>query len=180
MQVCTWTVLLGLSALLVVTVLVPKLNGASSYTVLTSSMEPDLPAGALVVVRPVDPRDIGVGSVVTYQLETGEPEVVTHRVVSQGIGDGGEPVYQMQGDANEDPDASWVRPVQLRGELWYAVPHVGHLNSILSPDVRRIARVGVALALFGYAAVLLGAAARDRVRGQQEPAGPVDAAAGHG
>ena len=41
--------------------------------------------GSVVVVRPVDPADIGVGSVITYQLESGEPEVVTHRVVEQGV-----------------------------------------------------------------------------------------------
>ncbi len=59
----------------------PRLGGATPYTVLTSSMEPEYPPGTLVVVRPVPIEEIGIGDVITYQLESGEPTVVTHRVV---------------------------------------------------------------------------------------------------
>lgn len=48
-------------------------------------MQPSLPRGSLVVVRPVDPADEGAGSVISYQLASGRDEVVTHRVVSQGL-----------------------------------------------------------------------------------------------
>ena len=60
-----WTILLGAVALLVVGVGIPRVAGATPYDILTSSMEPDLPPGTLVVSRPVDPQDVGIGDVIT-------------------------------------------------------------------------------------------------------------------
>ena len=62
---------IALAALLIV---VPKVGGATPLTVLTQSMEPTLPPGTLVVVGPVEPADVRVGDVVTYQIRSGEPE----------------------------------------------------------------------------------------------------------
>ncbi len=56
-----------------------------------------------MVVRPVDPESIQTGDAITYQLESGKPAVVTHRVVSQGFDGNGEVVLRTKGDANEDP-----------------------------------------------------------------------------
>ena len=156
-----WAALAGLLAVLVVTVLVPRLAGASTYTVLTGSMRPDLGPGTLLVVRPTDPGDIDVGSVITYQLRSGEPEVVTHRVVTVAHADDGSPVFQTQGDANDSPDEHWVKPVQLRGEVWYSVPFVGHVNQVLSPDRRAQLAVLAALVLLAYAVVMFTLAVRD-------------------
>src|SRR5690606_27056120 len=44
-QVVTWAVILVLLAMLTVTVLVPRIAGATPYTVLTGSMQPHLPPG---------------------------------------------------------------------------------------------------------------------------------------
>ena len=65
-------------------VVVPRLAGATPFTVLTSSMRPHYPPGTLVVVRPVDTDLLRVGDVVTYQLHSGERDVVTHRIVAVG------------------------------------------------------------------------------------------------
>ncbi|MDX6325891.1 MAG: signal peptidase [Nocardioidaceae bacterium] len=150
-------------ALLVITVIVPLATGGKAYTVLTSSMEPALPPGSLVMVRPVKAADIGVGSVITYQLESRQPEVVTHRVVTMGVREDGSPVFRTQGDANPDPDPKWVRPVQVRGAVWYAVPYIGRLNSLMTPDVRDLVVRATALGLLLYGVVELVLAARDRV-----------------
>lgn len=40
-----------------------------------------LPPGTLLVVLPTPVADIRVGDVVTYQIESGQPSVVSHRVV---------------------------------------------------------------------------------------------------
>ena len=150
-------------ALLVITVVIPLVTGSKVYTVLTGSMTPGLPPGSLVMVRPVKADDIGVGSVITYQVESNRPEVVTHRVVTMGVRENGAPVYRTKGDANPDPDPKWVRPVQVRGEVWYTVPYVGRLNSLMTPRVRDLAVKGLAVALLLYGAFMLVMAARDRV-----------------
>ena len=146
-------VLLALCAVLVVAVLVPRVTGATAYTVLTGSMRPGLPPGTLVVVRPgpADGHDVGVGTVVTYQLASGEPTVVTHRVVRVAIDGRGERRFVTQGDANDIPDALPVRPEQIRGRLWYAVPYLGYVNSALTAGQRRHATQLLALLLLVYA-----------------------------
>jgi signal peptidase len=156
-------VLAAAVALLVITVVVPLAAGGKAYTVLTSSMEPALPPGSLVLVRPVKASDIGVGSVITYQLKSKRPEVVTHRVVTMGVREDGSPVFRTQGDANPTPDPQWVRPVQVRGAVWYAVPYIGRLNSLLTPEVRDLVVRLIALSLLVYGVAELFMAGRDRV-----------------
>src|SRR5699024_700722 len=100
----SWGLLVLAACALVVDLVVPRLFGATPYAVLTSSMSPSLPAGSLVVVRPVRPESIGVGSVITYQLRSGEPAGVTHRVVAQAVDGTGARTWRTRGDANDVAD----------------------------------------------------------------------------
>ena len=84
-RVLGWVVTLAAVAAIALAVVVPRLGGATPYTVLTGSMRPGMPPGTLVVVRPIEPDQIATGMVVTYQLRSGDPTVVTHRVLSQGL-----------------------------------------------------------------------------------------------
>jgi signal peptidase len=163
-------VLLATLGVLAVAVLVPRLAGATPYTVQTGSMTPSMRPGTLVVVRPADPDHIGVGSVVTYQLRSGEPTVVTHRVVSTAVDGAGRLRFQTQGDANDVPDATWVRPVQIRGVAWYSVPVLGRVNTVLSGRQHQAAVYLAAGLLAAYALVLYAAAARGRWHRSQEVA----------
>jgi signal peptidase len=163
-RVVAWTVILGLAGAIAVAVVVPRIGGATPYAILTGSMRPTMPPGTLVVVRPVEPEHIGIGSVITYQLASGDPAVVTHRVVAVGINARGERVFTTQGDANNVADAKVVRPVQVRGEVWYAVPKLGFANRYLSGDQREVTTLAVAGALMAYAVWALVSGLRDRRR----------------
>src|SRR5262245_30588379 len=143
-------VVLVAGAALLAAVIVPRIAGGTSYTVLTGSMEPTLPPGTLIVVRPSD--DIQIGDVITFQLRSGEPEVATHRVVGVGTSVGGERVYMTQGDASDAPDPERVRDVQVRGELWYRVPYLGYVSQLFTGRQREGIALVIALALIGYAA----------------------------
>lgn len=164
----TWGLVAAIAGVLVIAVVVPRVAGATPYTILTSSMRPALPPGTLVVVRPVRSADVAVGDVLTYQRDSGEATVVTHRVVEVGQDAQGTPRWRTRGDANDVVDPGWVRPVQVRGRLWYDVPHLGRLNLLLTGSQRRTATVAVAAALLGYAGLLLTGAARDRLRRGRE------------
>ena len=166
-QVIAWLVILGAVAVLAAAVIVPRLGGATPYTVLTSSMEPEYPPGTLVVVRPVPIEEIGTGDVVTYQLESGEPTVVTHRVVGLSTTLGGEQSLVTQGDGNDIPDANPVQPVQVEGKLWYSVPYLGHVNNVVGGDERRLGMYAVVAGLLGYAVFMFGGSVRDRRRRSQ-------------
>lgn len=176
-RVLVWTVLLALLLVLSVAVLLPRLAGATPYTVLTGSMQPDYPAGTLVVVKPVEMEDIAVGDVITYQLESGRSTMVTHRVVSVGssLGASGERVLRTQGDANGVADQQVIREVQVQGRLWYAVPYLGHVNTWVTSSTRQVVTIGVAAALLAYAGFMFGSTIIDRRRNQPEKRGAHDA-----
>lgn len=158
-----WTVLVGAVLMVLVGVLIPRIGGAIPYTVLTGSMRPELTPGTLVVVKPVPVEDIGVGSVITYQLKSGEPAVVTHRVVGVTYAND-EYLFRTQGDANESPDLEWVREVQLKGKLWYSVPKLGYVSQLLSSGQRDLVTYVGAAILIGYSAFMFTGAMRDRSR----------------
>lgn len=153
-------VLFVMTAGLLAAVVVPKLAGAQPYTILTQSMEPNYPPGTLVIVRPSD--SYGVGEAITYQIRSGDPEVVTHRVISTGVGRDGERVFVTQGDNNPQRDEGNVQPGQIRGAVWYHIPYLGYVNNWLTGSTRTLVVGTAAGALFLYAAVQFAMAARDR------------------
>jgi signal peptidase len=165
--VLTTAVLLAAAAVLAVAVLVPRIAGATPYTVLTGSMQPAYPPGTMVVARPVAADDIAPGTVITFQIAPGQPAVATRRVVTIARGPDGELRFLTKGDANDDPDQQWVRPEQVRGALWYAVPRLGYLSELLTGEQRQRGVVAVAAVLLGYAALMAAGAARDRPRAKR-------------
>jgi signal peptidase len=149
---------------LALVVVIPKLGGATAYTVLTGSMRPSMPPGTLVVVKPVKPEEIAVGDVVTYQIESGDPTVATHRVVAVGIDMKGEYRFTMKGDANNVDDPSEVRPEQIRGKRWYSVRYLAWPTLKVGGHVRQLVVFGAVAVLIGYALMSFAGAARDRRR----------------
>ncbi|MCD9153083.1 signal peptidase I [Aeromicrobium duanguangcaii] len=158
-----WVVILVATSAVAVGVLIPRIAGATPYTILTGSMEPSLPPGTLVVVKPTPAEQIGIGSVITYQLTSGEPTVVTHRVVAVAHGSDGVPSFTTRGDANDAVDLEPVQPVQIRGVVWYSVPELGWMGNAIGQDRRNTAVYVVAGGLGLYAAWMFGGALRGRV-----------------
>jgi signal peptidase len=148
-------------ALAVLTIALPALVGGRPLTVLTQSMEPGLPPGTLIVVHPVPVGQIRVGDVVTYQLESGEPAVVSHRVVAKTISTDGSTSFVTQGDNNDLPDGNPVQEVQIVGVLWYSIPLLGWLNNAVNGEWRGFIVPVVVGGLFAYAAWMFFSGIRD-------------------
>lgn len=168
-RVLLWMVILACSAALAVGVLIPRVTGSTPYTILTGSMVPRYPPGTLVVDHAADLDEVGVGTVVTYQLVSGQSAVVTHRVVAVNTDLDGNVTYTTQGDANNAPDANPVKPEQIRGQLWYAVPKLGYVNNWLTGHQRQSLVYVVAGGLGLYAFSMFGGALRDRRRPTPQP-----------
>ncbi|GAA1356616.1 hypothetical protein GCM10009596_05910 [Arthrobacter rhombi] len=179
---------LGLVALVlavlaaVVLIIVPMATGSQTYSVLTNSMRPHLPPGTLIISRPVAFQDLRIGDVVTYQLESGRADVITHRIVSTAADQEGNTLLITQGDNNDLPDEAPVRGIQVRGKLFYAVPYAGFLANWLGNQDRGLGAQIAAVVLMGYGAwnVVSGMLARRRTRsandavpGRPETADPV-------
>jgi signal peptidase len=165
-QGISWVVLLFLIVVALAVIVIPALTRSTPYTILTSSMTPTYPAGTLVIVKPIATQDVRIGTVVTYQLESGKPELVTHRVVAinEPTVPGGEITLVTKGDANSIADENPVRPVQVRGAVWYSVPYIGWINNLVNGDMRSVIIPIVAGALFVYAGYQFIAGAIERKR----------------
>ncbi|MCI2047594.1 MAG: signal peptidase I [Faecalibacterium sp.] len=112
---CLIVVMLVFAALL----LVPRAVGMRLYAVRTGSMEPAIPTGSLVVLKPTGGTALAVGDVITFRKADGS--VVTHRIVS--IDEAGN--IATQGDANNTPDLTTTMANAVIGKVAFHVPAVG-------------------------------------------------------
>ncbi|WP_307860935.1 signal peptidase I [Curtobacterium flaccumfaciens] len=146
--------LLLVAALAVVLIVIPKATGSMPLTILTQSMEPTLPPGTLLVVRPTAVDDIEVGDVVTYQIVSGQPAVISHRVVSVSSSSNGARTFVLKGDNNAKADPRPVTAAQIRGVVWYSIPEVGVVNQLVNGS-RSWLIPAVAGVLLAYGGVMI-------------------------
>lgn len=138
-----------------VLVVVPLLTGSQTYSVLTSSMAPKYAPGTFLVVKPTPVDTLQVGDVITFQIESGKPAVITHRIIGISAGQNGERTFTTQGDNNSVADELPVQEVQVRGKLWYAVPYVGFVANSLGNSDRGAMLQWAAVGLLGYGVVAM-------------------------
>jgi signal peptidase len=147
-------VLVLVAALAALVIVIPAVTGGTALTVLTSSMAPDFPPGTLIVTKPTPIDDIRVGDVITYQIESGKPAVISHRVITRSISTDGDTTFITKGDNNAVADTDPVQAVQVKGTLWYNIPMLGWVNTAVAGESRGILVPLVAGSLFAYAASL--------------------------
>ena len=103
--------------------LYPFLVGADgSYIVLGGSMKPTLSPGDLAFTEKVETVEVEVGDIVAVKAEFG---IYTHRVVEKVESDEGI-LFRLKGDANEDPDSSYVNGSEIIGKTSFSLP-MGYL-----------------------------------------------------
>ncbi len=117
-----------LSALAAAGVLAAALYGLRGYCVLSGSMEPSYPTGALLLTRPIAETSVKAGMVITFTVPSGA--VVTHRV-SRVEAEDGQVYFFTRGDANDAEDASPVRGEQLLGTPMLCIPYLGYILQYL-------------------------------------------------
>jgi len=138
-----------------IVIVIPAVAGATPLTVLTSSMEPGLPPGTLIVVKPIATNVIAMGDVLTYQIESGKPGVITHRVTGITNSSDGTRTFTLKGDNNDVADELQVIPVQVVGKLWYSVPWIGNVSNFVNGEGKSWLVPVIALALFIYAGYMI-------------------------
>lgn len=109
--------------LVLIPIYVPRILGQQAFTVISGSMEPEIPIGSLVIVKDTDPAGILTGDIIAfYRSDT----VVTHRVVENQTEEG---QFITKGDANEQPD---VNPVPYSDLIGVMVRQFKGLGSFLA------------------------------------------------
>lgn len=134
---------------LAVLTLIPRAVDGAALTVLTGSMTPEIPVGAVVIVRPVDPQTLDVGDVITYQKDPGKSAYVTHRIIE--IHQDTNPVtLTTKGDANRGADLDPIPVTSVRGKVLFSVPYLGAVKNAISTG-----GAGLMLLVLGLAAYAL-------------------------
>ena len=146
-------------------ILVPMLLGYKEMAVLSGSMEPAIPVGGLVYVKPVEASELEVGDVCTYYLSDGET-FVTHRVMSI---DPENQTLVTQGDANEDPDGD-IQFSQVYGKAEFHLPYLGFaIQNIRTPvGIMTICGVVMLVILLNFIPAIIDAAEEEKQQKTQQ------------
>ena len=111
----------------------PKsLAGFSMFTVLTGSMQDEIPQGSLVITQQTDPRELKIGDDVTYL--SSPTTTVTHRIVGiiENYNNTGQRAFETQGIMNAKPDEQPVPAGNVVGKVIFHSYALGRAFTVLS------------------------------------------------
>jgi len=109
--------------------------GFSAMTVLTGSMQKEIPKGSLVVTRQVDPSTLQVGDNITYMRD---PETsVTHQIVGiyENYDNSGIRGFQTQGVNNLAPDKDIVKASNVVGKVIFHSKSMGDFINYIKKNI---------------------------------------------
>lgn len=164
-NVLSTLVLLVLAAVAAV-ILVPMLLGFKEMAVLSGSMEPTIPVGSIVYVKPLDDASLlEPGDICTYTLADGTT-MVTHRVISV---DPESRTLVTQGDANDTPDGD-ISFDQVFGETRFHLPWLGYIaiNAKTPVGIMAICGVLVVVILLNFIPAIIDAGEDEKKKARQE------------
>ena len=99
-----------------------NMGGLIMFRVVTGSMEPTIPVGALLMTREVDISSIQLEDIVCFRTQESAiwGKIVTHRVVGVGPGPNGGVLLETKGDANLVADGYLVSSDNFIGKvIWH-------------------------------------------------------------
>ena len=91
------------------------------FSVRSGSMEPTVPTGSLIFVRPA--AGYANGDIIT--VRTGDEKTVTHRIIEVLNTDIG-PAFRTKGDNNEEADPVEIALADIIGKTVLTVPYLGY------------------------------------------------------
>lgn len=137
------TLIIILLTILLLAVLVPKLYfDVEMKAVMTSSMEPELPVGSLLIISPTDYDNIQIGDDITF-IRDKNLTLVTHRVISK---DDEQQTITTQGIANNVADAPTTYDNVVGKVVWH-IPYLGYLVIWLGTPQGKIIAVVLIISL---------------------------------
>lgn len=120
------SLLLGLTVVLCLYVVIQVMShgyasfgGYSVFRVVTGSMEPTIPVGAIILTDDVEITQVEVGDIVCFRAKNAEirGEIITHRVIGILENADGLAMLQTKGDANPAMDGYYVTQANLVGRV---------------------------------------------------------------
>ena len=105
--------------------------GFKSYIITTSSMEPDIKTGDVVICQKTDAKDLKEGDVITFNKNG---EVITHRIIKIETNDEIN-YYITKGENNTLEDNEIVEENQIKGKMIIKIPKMGIFIKALSNNI---------------------------------------------
>jgi len=124
--------------------------GYSYFTVLTTSMQSEIPQGSLVITKHVESNSIKIGDDITY-FKSSE-STVTHRVVDiyENYNQSGERGFQTKGIENSSPDQDIVASANVVGVVILTVPVLGFVFYYIASRIWLVFVIFVILIILSY------------------------------
>lgn len=106
---------------------VPSFYGWKPFIVLSGSMETEISAGDIVVVKEVELNSLKKNDIIAFNEED---IVITHRIVDI-VNDNGKVKYVTKGDNNNENDSNYVLPEQVEGQYKFRLRGIGNFAMFL-------------------------------------------------
>ena len=139
---------LGTAMLLILVALclpltVPRAAGYEIYSVISGSMEPEIPVGSLVYIRGEEPENIKEDEIIAFYGAKDSNAIITHRVVENRVVMG---EFITKGDANKTNDMNPIPYDNFIGKAVLSIPVLGYAAQMLTSLEGKIAAGAVILA----------------------------------
>lgn len=111
--------------------------GYRFYNVLTSSMEPAINRGDLVLTKITDSKSIAVGDIITFYPSVNPDAYLTHRVIekTENYNDSGLIGFKTKGDNNESADNMVISEKKVVGVVEIVIPYLGFIISYIRQNI---------------------------------------------
>lgn len=105
--------------------------GYSMFTVLTGSMQSELPKGSFVITKYVEPETLKIGDDITYMAN--ETTTITHRIITiiERYQDTGKRAFETKGIMNAKPDKNLVPASNVVGKVVFHSKFIGNMASFI-------------------------------------------------
>ena len=117
---------------LCVPITVPRIMGFEIYEVVSGSMEPEIPVGSVLYVKPTELTEIKENEIIAYQ---DVDAVVAHRVVHNRTGLG---EFVTKGDANNTEDREPIPYGAVVGRVEMTIPVLGMFLAFFSTVIGKV------------------------------------------
>lgn len=129
---------------------VPSFFGWKPFIVLSGSMETEIYAGDLAVVKEVDTSVLEKNDIIAFK----EGDIViTHRIADI-VQENGETKYITKGDNNNTEDSGYVKPEQVEGLYQFKVSRLGNLAMFLQTPVGMVVCLSVPFLLLAVLEII--------------------------
>ena len=102
------------------------------FVVRSGSMEPNIPVGSVVFVKPQQTYD--VGNIITFGKNTKTEIPTTHRIVEKHTATT-PPTYLTKGDANGADDPREIEEREIIGQVIVSIPYIGYAVAVAKEPI---------------------------------------------